>query len=110
MRTIFLPEVLDYFNELTKSLYEKGYFGFEENALKYVDELIEDIETSLHLKLKKPAPLQFIKFGKNMYYCAFKKNRNTTWYVFFTIYQVNNERVYLVRYISNNHISHSQFL
>lgn len=33
MRIIFLPEVLDYFNELSIILYEKDYFGFEEYAL-----------------------------------------------------------------------------
>lgn len=101
MRVIFLPETLEYFNELTNILYEEEYFGFEENALRYVDELMDEIINSLGLRIKKPAPIQFEKFGKDMFYCAFRKNRNTTWYVFFSIYQVGNNRVYLVKHISN---------
>ncbi len=28
MKIVFLPETLDYFNELSDLLYEKDYFGF----------------------------------------------------------------------------------
>lgn len=104
MRIIFLPEVLDYFNELTKLLYEKGYFGFEENALRYVDDLMTQIRKTLPGKQKKEAPQYFNRYGKNMLYITIRKNKNTHWYVFFTIYQDKKETVYLVRYISNNHM------
>ena len=43
MRIIFLPEVLEYFNELTTILYEKEYFGFKESAFQYVDDLLTEI-------------------------------------------------------------------
>lgn len=59
MRIIFLPETLKYFNELSTILYEKEYFGFEESALAYVDNLIDDIKNSLHTKVKKNAPSLF---------------------------------------------------
>lgn len=105
MRIIFLPETLKYFNELSTILYEKEYFGFEESALAYVDNLIDDIKNSLHTKVKKNAPPYFDKFGKGMQYATFRKSKNTQWFVFFTTYEINGELVYLVRHISNNHVT-----
>ncbi len=109
MRIVFLPETLDYFNELSTILYQKEYFGFEASALSYVDDLVDDIKTSLHTKVKKNAPSYFDKYGKDMQYAIFKKNKRTQRFVFFVIYQSNNELVYLVRHISNNHVE-SQYL
>ena len=39
-----------------------------------------------------------------MSYAAFPKNNHTTWYVFFNVYDVGGDTVYLVRYMSNNHV------
>ena len=66
MEVIALPEVREYLMELINILYEKEYFGFEENAQKYVEELFFDIKTNLPLKLKKPAPPYFDRYGKQM--------------------------------------------
>jgi hypothetical protein len=85
-------------------LYEKEYFGFEDSALQYVRELIFEIRDTLPKCKKKPAPTYFNRFGKNLYYCRFRKNKATQWFVFFTTYSVNREDVYLVQYLSNNHI------
>ncbi len=104
MKIVFLPEVLDYFNELTTILYEQEYFGFEESALAYVDELIDNIKGSLHIKLSRKAPAYFNKYGKDIQYAIFRKNKKTQWFVFFTIYKNGNELIYLVRHISNNHV------
>ncbi len=109
MKIEFLPEALDYFNELSAILCEKKYFGFKESALKYVDELFEDISMNLAKRQKKPAPHYFDRYGKGMFYTTFKKSKNTQWYVFFTTYQRNGELIFLVRYISNNHVI-SKFL
>lgn len=104
MSVEFLPEALEYFNELSTILFEEEYFGFEESALSYVDDLVDDIERSLHTKIKKKAPPYFNRYGRNMQYAAFRKNKATEWYVFFTKYKYNGEVIYLVRYISNNHV------
>ncbi|MDH6312725.1 hypothetical protein M2137_001500 [Parabacteroides sp. PFB2-10] len=53
MRIVFLPEALDYFNNLTTILFEKDYFGLEDNALRYVDELLYDIKTTLPNRPKR---------------------------------------------------------
>lgn len=109
MRIVFLPEALEYFNELTTILYEKEYFGFKESALAYVDSLVDDVRDTLHLKIAKVAPSYFDRFGKGMQYATFKKSKVTQWYIFFTKHKVDDEIVYLVRYISNNHVV-AQFL
>lgn len=103
MNVIFLQEVRKYFDNLIPVLYEREYFGFKETAKKYVDDLFDDIETNLSTSLHKPAPIYFDRYGKNMEYAVFKKNKRTQWYVFFRVYRKNDEKIYQVRYIGNNH-------
>ena len=103
MQVILLSKVLDYLEDLSEILYEKGYFSFEETALKYVLELYDDIVSNLPIKSYKTAPTYFDKYGKDMKYASFSKSRRTTWYVFFTTYWKNGEKIYLIRYIANNH-------
>ena len=103
MDVLFLPEVQEYYNNLEQILYEKGYFSFPDSSKKYVKDLIDDIKANLPVKLHKPAPKYFDRYGKNMEYAVFRKNKFTSWYVFFTTYRKNGEEIYLVRYIANNH-------
>ena len=103
MSVIILPKVLEYLDDLVFILFKKEYFGFLETAINYVDELIDDIALCLPIKLHKPAPVYFNRYGKSMEYATFRKNKNTTWYVFFETYQENEEIFYLIRYIANNH-------
>jgi len=103
MSVLFLDEVWEYYDILVGVLYERGYFSFVEDADKYAKDLFDDIEENLPNRWKKPAPKHFERYGKDMYYSSFKKNRNTTWYAFFTKYEKNGETVYIVRHIENNH-------
>jgi len=103
MRILAIPEVSEYLDDLVDILFEKEYFSYVEDAVDYVDELRNDIKTKLHTKIYKLAPPYFDKYGKNMKYAGFKKNKRTTWYVFFTTYLENGEKIYLIRYIANNH-------
>lgn len=105
MKVLALPEVRQYFNELSQILYEKDYFSYPETSEKYVEDLFEDIKTTLPNRQKRYAPPYFERYGKRMYYAVFKKSKHTHWYVFFNIYDDNGELIYLVRYISNNHVS-----
>ncbi|PXV66891.1 hypothetical protein CLV62_104152 [Dysgonomonas alginatilytica] len=92
-----------FLRELIQILYEEDYFGFEEAAIEYVNDLVDDIQSGIARKHKKPAPSYFDKYGQNMYYVSYKRNKNTTWYIFFNY----SEDVYYIRYIGNNHtISH----
>jgi len=103
MRVLAMPEVIDYLDNLVDILFEKGYFSYAEDALDYVDELRNEIKAKLHTKLHIPAPKYFDRYGKNMKYAGFPKNKRSTWYVFFTTYWENGEVIYLIRYIANNH-------
>jgi hypothetical protein len=103
MKIVALPKVQQYLESLKKILFEEEYFGFEESAIKYVNDLFDDISTTLPIRPHKPAPKYFDKYGKNMEYAFFRKNKNTSWYVFFRIYKINEEEVYQIRYIANNH-------
>ncbi len=109
MTVLFLPEVRQYLKELQEILFEREYFGFEEAAVQYVRDLILDIEETLPLRVSKEAPPYFNRYGEGMRYASFRKNRSTQWYVFFSKYIEKGETVYLVRYISNNHVI-SQYL
>ena len=101
---IFSSDVQEYLDELVPILFENGYFSFEASAIKYVDDLIDNIKANLPTRTHVPAPPYFDKYGKGMFYASFRKNRNTTWYAFFTKYQQKDEVFYLVRYIANNHV------
>jgi len=104
MNIYITPEVIHYLNDLVTLLYEKGYFSFEDSAIKYVDELLDEIISDLPTKLKRPAPDYFTKqYGKGLYYAVFQKSKYTQWYVFFRVYQINGDVFYQVRYIANNH-------
>ena len=101
---ILIPKVLEYIESLIPILYENGYFSFADTAIKYVDDLYDDIQSTLPQRLHKPAPPYFDKYGEDMKYAVFVKSKRTSWYVFFQTYEENEQIYYLVRYISNNHI------
>ena len=103
MKIIALPEVRQYLKTVSHILYEKGYFGFLESSERYVSELFDDILTNLPDRLHKPAPEYFNKYGEDLEYASFIKNKHTTWYVFFEKYEDHGEIIYLIRYIANNH-------
>lgn len=103
MKVQFLSEVEEYLFDLTEILYQREYFGFKENAVLYITDLIQDITDNLHNKHKRIAPSYFSRYGKSMRYAVFKKSKNTQWYVFFNTYHRNGETIYLIRFVGNNH-------
>ena len=109
MNVIILPEVLEYLDNIVYILFFKEYFSYLETSQRYIDDLIDDIQTTLPIRSHKPAPKHFEKYGKDLHYTTFKKNNRTTWYAFFTKYRQNDDIIYLVRYLSNNHVT-GQFI
>ena len=103
MKVTVLPRVLNYLENLVLILYEKEYFGFMETSSNYVQELLDNIETTLPILSSKPAPKYFEKYGKNMEYAVLRKSKHTQWYVFFKVYKKDGEDLYQVHYIANNH-------
>jgi hypothetical protein len=100
---LFMPEVRQYYNSLVPLLHNLEYFGHLDGSRKYVKELVEDIMANLPNRQHKSAPEYFDKYEKNMFYATFRKNRQTTWYAFFTKYDLNGDTIYLVHYLANNH-------
>lgn len=100
----YTPEVEQYLNNLIDILFNKEYFGFIENAIEYVVNIINDIEINIHNKKHQTTPQELIKFGK--YYIAYKANNKTSWYIFFD----KKDNRYLIKYITNNHVAETQFL
>ena len=103
MKVVMLPEARAYLKGLAQVLYEKEYFGLEEAAHRYADELFAEIKAKLPSRLHKPAPKHFARYGRGLYYAVFKKNRHTQYYAFFSKYNDGGETVYQVRHIANNH-------
>ncbi|OJU48788.1 MAG: hypothetical protein BGN96_00560 [Bacteroidales bacterium 45-6] len=99
MSVVFSPESEGYLYETIEILYKLEYFGHKESAVKYVIDLAHEIRDTLPNCLKKQAPAYFERYGKGMYYSVFKKNNNTSWYVFFN----HEDGIYYIRYIGNNH-------
>lgn len=73
VKVVALPEIREYFKELIHILHEKEYFGFEENAIEYVESLFEDIKTTLPQRSKKQAPAYFSRYGKRYVLFIFQK-------------------------------------
>jgi hypothetical protein len=101
----YLPEIEDYLSELIETLYAEGYFSFLDQAIDYVYKIREYIETQIGTDHKRKAPDVFVRYGRDMSYIIYKANNRTSWYIFF---QQRND-VYLVRYITNNHVSAKYF-
>lgn len=90
----FDPSVSETLNRLIPILYDNGYFATREYAKKYVDSIITfclSIPTRVYRTSSNPQ--------NGSYYCQYKPNRHTTWYILFDI---ENED-YLIRNIFNNH-------
>ena len=66
MKVIALPEVREYLMELIQILYKKEYFGFEENAQKYVEDKkqpsakAKQAGTSLFWQVRKEDVIRYV--------------------------------------------------
>lgn len=104
MKVLFLPDVVDQFLNLAEVLYDGGYLGFKDAAIGYSEQLFRDIQANLPIKVRKGAPAFFERYGTDLFYSAFKHSKQTTWYVFYSVHDVDGETTYLVRYLTNNHV------
>ena len=103
MQVIYTESAGKYLTYLVDILYNENYFSFETAAAEYVDSLTIKIESTIHIRPKHKAPDHFSKYGKDLYYISYPKNKRTTWYFFFT-YHTDND-IYYIRYITNNHVA-----
>ena len=95
---LYTPKVVECLNNLVDT-YENEYFGFRESAKEYVVDLRNKIELNLPL-LSPRFPRHRRKiYGKHTKYITVKKNRHTSYYIFF----LQKTDKYIVTYIGNNH-------
>lgn len=93
-KVIIHQSVIDKLNALVEILFEKNYFYIEDNAKEYVYLIYTFINEipKKHHRLSRNT-----KNGK--YFCSYKPNKNTTWYVTFDV----EEDIYLINNFTNNH-------
>ena len=103
MKVLATPKIHDYLDDLVTVLYENGYFGFEDFAIDYVNDLIDFIITRMPTSLQRPAPKYYEKYGEKLKYTVYRRSKHTHWYIFFNKYKDKGEIIYMVRYIGNNH-------
>ncbi|MCD7931923.1 MAG: hypothetical protein LUH15_11535 [Tannerellaceae bacterium] len=101
MNVRYAETAWQYIDSLTEILYTQHYFSYKESAIKYVISLITEMKATIHIKQKQRAPLYFSRYGKDLWYVSYPKNKRTTWYFFFTYHPDND--TYFIRYITNNH-------
>ncbi len=65
---IISSEVADYLDELAYKLYLKGYFGFIETAIEYVDKLTDDVHQKYTYQAKKTCTTTIQKIWLSLHY------------------------------------------
>jgi hypothetical protein len=70
--------VLLFLDELTDILIDKGYFSFYENSAQYMEDLVSYIKKNIAIKQQNPAPPYFSKYGDDLLYITYKRNKQTT--------------------------------
>lgn len=96
-KVIFKQGVLNYFDDLVYVLFAKDYFSYPENALNYVDKIVEFTMHEIASFPHKTTPIKLKNLGSN--YIFYNANSRTTWFIFFE--RENNN--YLITGILNNH-------
>ena len=100
------------FFELIDVLYQKGYFGFLDEAKEYVLEIEQYLKTELpklhRLRLSKKAMPYFSKYGDNLFFVSYRRVKTrTTWYAF---YEIFDTRYFKVVHITNNHTKEAAYI
>lgn len=94
---IFSAEFDAIVEDLVFTLFLQDYFGFFENAQKYVNNIYIFVRENIATYPVKNTPENCKQYGEK--YLLYKANANTTWYIFFS--QEGN--VYFIQFIANNH-------
>lgn len=101
---VITAEVTDVLEELVYILYKKEYFGFEESAVDYVNNIYDFIYNELPNTRHRKTPKALLRHGN--YFVKYSAGKRTAWYVFFN----KKENMYLIKYITNNHVAKAAFL
>lgn len=98
---VYSSGALQYLDDLILLLLRKEYFSFKDTAINYVRDIKDFIQKNIAIVPSKKAPARFNKISTNVKYISYKRNKHTTWFIFFT--QKDNR--YFIEHITNNHVS-----
>jgi hypothetical protein len=112
---VFNENVKLLFFELIDTLYQKEYFGFLDDAKEFVSKIEQYFNTEIpklhRLGLSKEAMPYFHKYGKNLFFVAYRRTKTrTTWYAFYEVFETLNKRYYKVVHIINNHTEEAAYI
>ncbi len=93
---VYSHEAEEYLKKLIEILFEKEYFNFRDDAIKYVLSIKNFVHQNISYPAKK-TPIKYSKYGEK--YMFYKANASTTWYIFFN----QDEHRFVVKFIANNH-------
>jgi hypothetical protein len=102
----YTQEVDLFFAELAHTLFARGYFGYMDTARAYAERLYVYTQQYVGILLGKDAPPEFVRYGKELKYIAYRANKATTWYI---LYRQQGNR-FLVCHITNNHVAGQYFV
>lgn len=71
-------------------LFEGEYFSYPENALIYVNKIVDFTINEIETFPYKQTPIKLKNYGSS--YIFYKSNPRTTWYIFFEKFQKQNSR------------------
>jgi len=97
--------VLLFLDELIDILIEKEYFSYYESSVQYIEDLVYYVEKNISLLHHKKAPVYFSKYGSELFYITYQRNKQTTWYILFQ----KSKQSYFIRHIINNHSFECQY-
>ena len=109
---VFNDNVKFLFFELIDNLYQKGYFGFLDEAKEYVLEIEQYFQSEIpklhQLGLNKKAMPYFGKYGKDLFFAAYRRTKtHTTWYAF---YEIFDNKYFKVVHIINSHTKEAAYI
>ena len=98
--------------ELIDNLYQNEYFSSLDDAKEYVSKIEKYFKTEIpklhQLGLTKKAMPYFTKYGKNLFFAAYRRSKSrTAWYAF---YEIFGNRYFKVVHIINNHTEEAAYI
>jgi len=111
-QVIYSDNIKLLFFKLIDDLYQKGYFGFLDEAKEYVSEIEQYFKTEIpflhQLGLNKRAMPYFKKYGEDLFFATYRRTKTrTTWYAFYEIFDM---RYFKVVHIINNHTEEAAYI
>jgi hypothetical protein len=98
-KILVTPPVHQQLNDLINILYQANYFSNYDNAVNYVNDLIDKIKHYLPILKPKQPRFHRPEYGKNAQYVTIRKNKYTSYIIFF----LQKGNTYIITYIGNNH-------